>query len=492
MREGQTRREFLGMAAAAAPVVAAAGATTLAPTPGKRPNMVFILIDDLRFDALRCLGHPWVDTPHLDALAAGGMIFERSYVTTSLCSPSRASILTSTYAHRHGVLDNNTPLPDTLATYPALLQGVGYRTAFIGKWHMGGGHKAAAPGFDRWVSFPGQGVYMDQPMNVDGTEVPGAGYITDVLTDHATRFIDESKEGPFCLFLAHKATHAEFTPAPRHKGCYADKEPVRPATFANTEENYAGRPAWVRAQRSSWHGVDGMYNKATHFAPFYRNYMETVRAVDDSVGRVVETLKAAGQYENTLIVFTSDNGFLLGDHGLIDKRCFYEPSIRVPMIAHWAGVVAPGSKCSQPVLNIDHAPTFLEMAGIAVPEQFQGRSYLELLRGNKPEWREAFLYEYFWERSFPQTPTVLGLHTGRYKFAQYHGIWDRYEMYDLESDPLEQHNLLGDFLQSTEAGELDAHIMRTAEGETKELFKRLRKLLAKQLEETGCRAEPRW
>lgn len=490
MATGHTRREFLHLASAA--TAAAALPAVAATASAKRPNFVFILIDDLRYDALRCLGHPWLDTPHLDALAAGGMIFDRSYVTTSLCSPSRASILTSTYAHKHGVLDNVTSLPDNLTLFPALLRNAGYRTSFIGKWHMGGKEQGGHPAFDHWVSFPGQGNYMGQTLNVDGESVKQDGYITDVLTDYAVNFMDKSKQDPFCLFLSHKATHASFIPAPRHKGCYADKTYPRPASMENTEENYRGKPAWVRAQRDSWHGVDGMYDKKVDYDDFTRDYAETVRAVDDSVGRVVDQLRASGQLENTLIVFTSDNGFLFGDHGLIDKRCFYEPSVRVPMIAHWPGVVAPGTHCAKPVINLDHGPTFLEAAGIGLPDTFQGRSYLSLLKGEEAEWREAFVYEYFWERSFPQTPTVLGLHTGRYKFAQYHGIWDKYELYDLDNDPEEMNNLLGDFIATTESGTLDNLIAREASGEIGELFRRMRKGLSDELEKIGCSAEPRW
>lgn len=492
MSTTSTRREFLQLAGAAPLALHAGAALGATPPATRRPNFVFILIDDLAYGALRCLGHPWVDTPHLDALAGGGAIFERAYVTTALCSPSRASILTSLYAHKHRVLDNGTPLPDKLATYPALLHDAGYRNAFIGKWHMGGGLKQAAPGFDHWVTFPGQGEYNGQKITVDGVEAE-AGYITDTLTDYAVRFIEQSAGGPFSLFLAHKATHHPFKPAERHKDCYKDKVYPRPTSMADTDENYRGKPAWVRAQRASWHGVDGMYNKATDFDRYTREYSETLRAVDDSVGRVVEALRAAKQLDNTVIVFTGDNGLQFGEHGLIDKRTFYEASIRVPMIVHWPGVVKPGRRIKEAVLNIDHAPTFLEAAGIAAPEGFQGRSYLSLLRGEQPEWREAFLYEYFWERSFPQTPTVLGLHTGRYKFAQYHGVWDKYELYDLENDPDEMNNLLAEYMVSTEGGELDGLIARKSKGTPLgELYTTLRKQLNEQLKQTGCAPEPRW
>lgn len=469
------------------------GIATVAHAAEAPRNIVFILIDDLRFDALGCMGHPFLKTPHIDQLAAEGVMFDRAYVTTALCSPSRASILSSQYAHQHGVLDNNTRLDDALPTFPKLLQGAGYETAFIGKWHMGGDTAEPRPGFDDWISFRGQGVYRDPVLNINGVESKHEGYVTDLLTDHALNFLARPRTKPFLLYLSHKAVHAEFLPAERHAGSYKDERYPHPASMADTDENYAGKPDWVRAQRKSWHGVDGMYNEKVNFDQFALDYAETMRAVDDSVGRVMAALREQGMAENTLVVFTSDNGFLFGEHGLIDKRCMYEPSIRVPLIAWCAGIAEAGARRKALVTNLDLAPTFLEAAGVAAPPEFEGRSFWSALRAEPAETRDAFLYEYFWERSFAQTPTVLGVHTGRYKLMQYHGVWDRYEMYDLETDPQEQHNLLAEFQVTTESGTLDNFIRgKSKTNENAQRFVELSKRLKALIDETGCRPEPVW
>jgi N-acetylglucosamine-6-sulfatase len=497
MDNGISRRTFMAQGAAAAglagltAVQAAGQAGAAPPTDGAR-NIVFILTDDQRYDALGFMGHPFLETPHLDELARNGMVFENAFVTTALCSPSRACILTGLYTHAHGVRDNLSPLDDSLMTFPQELRKAGYETAYVGKWHMGGESDEPRPGFDRWVSFRGQGVYVNPQFNVDGERVKREGYVTDLITDYAEEFLRKPREKPFCLYVGHKAVHAEFRPAPRHKGCYADKVYPPPASMANTDENYAGKPDWVRAQRQSWHGVDGMYNREVQYDPFTRDYAETLRAVDDSVGRIVATLKELGLLESTLVVFTSDNGFQFGEHGLIDKRTMYETSIRVPLIAHCPGLFAGGQRRKEMVVNLDFAPTFLELAGCKVPEGLHGRSFLPLLKGEATPWREAFLYEYFWERDFPQTPTVFGVRTDRYKFMQYHGVWDRYELYDLENDPDEMHNLLGDFQVRNEAGRLDHWIRTTAKPELKALFEEMLGRLTNLLEETGGTNVPVW
>ncbi|MBI1318209.1 MAG: sulfatase-like hydrolase/transferase [Candidatus Hydrogenedens sp.] len=456
-------------------------------------NVVFILIDDMRFDAMSCMGHPFLETPNLDQLAAEGVMFDRAYVTTSLCSPSRASFLSSRYAHQHGVLDNGTLMDPALPTFPQELQRAGYETAFLGKWHMGGESDDPRPGFDQWVSFRGQGVYVNPQLNVNGEKVKRDGYITDLLTDYAEDFIKKDRDKPFMLYLSHKAVHAEFQPPERYQGSYADKTYPHPSSMADTEENYVGRPDWVRAQRDSWHGVDGMYNEKVDYDQFVKDYAETMRAVDDSVGRVMAALRETGAADNTLVVFTSDNGFLFGEHGLIDKRCMYEPSIRIPLIAWCAGVAEAGARRQALVTNLDFAPTFLEAAGVKVPEQFMGHSFWDALAAEPAEPRPAFLYEYFWERSFPQTPTVLGVHDGRYKLMQFHGIWDRYEMYDLENDPDEMHNLLADFVTTTEAGTLDNRIRgQRGKDENAAKFLELSDKLNQLLKETDCRPEPVW
>lgn len=493
MKCGATRREFVKLAGAA---VAAAGLEACAQEPAAAPartprNIVFILTDDQRFDALG-MRNPFFETPALDRLAQNGILFENAFVTTALCSPSRATILSGQYAHRHGVLDNYTLLPPDTPTFPRELQRAGYETAYIGKWHMGGSSDAPQPGFDRWVSFKGQGTYLNPTFNIDGQTVQAEGYITDLLTQHAVAFIRRLRTGPFMLFLAHKAVHAEFTSAERHKGSFSGKVYPEPATMADTEENYRGKPDWVRTQRKSWHGVEGMYNTDLSYNQFVTDYGETLRAVDDSVAQVVQTLEDIGALESTLLVFTSDNGFMFGEHGLIDKRAMYEPSIRVPLIVHCPELVRGGERRHEMITNLDFAPTFLETAGMAVPDTIQGRSFFGLLKGESTPWREDWLYEYFWERGYPQTPTVLGVRTARYKLMQYHGIWDRYELYDLETDPDETENLLAGFMVKTEAGSLDLCIRRHATGEIKVMFQEMSQRLTRLQQETGCRPEPRW
>jgi N-acetylglucosamine-6-sulfatase len=487
-----SRRSFLQYTAAGIAATAAAQAQGPGAASSTKRNVVFILIDDQRYDALGFAGHPFLETPHLDALARNGLVFDRAFVTTSLCSPSRASILTGQYAHRHGVLDNSTRLAEHVPTFPQELQRAGYETAFVGKWHMGGASDEPRPGFDRWVSFRGQGVYENPTLNIDGEKVEREGYTTDLLTDYAVDFLEHPHETPFMLYLSHKAVHAEFLPAPRHRDSYAEKHYPHPASMADTEEYYRGKPRWVRDQRASWHGVDAMYNHDVDFDEFAKRYAETMRAVDDSVGRVVQTLRDQGLLESTLLIYTSDNGFLFGEHGLIDKRTMYEESIRVPLIVHCPELIpAPGSR-AQMILNLDFAPTILAAAGLPVPETVQGRSFLPIIEGHDTDWRDAFLYEYFWERSFPQTPTVLGVRTDTYKFMKFHGIYDTYELYDLEHDPDEMNNLLGAYMHKGEAGTLDNLIRRQAPEELRSMFDTMNSHLNRLLDETGARQEPLW
>jgi len=482
-RNGINRRTFLKTTgvAAAAPLVTGAAS--------KRRNIVFVLIDDLRFDAMGFMGHPVIETPHIDRMTANGVHLKNAFVTTSLCSPSRASILTGLYAHKHQILNNSTLLPKSTITFPVLLQKAGYRTAFVGKWHMGGSTDEPRPGFDRWVSFRGQGVYYDPTFNIDGEHVKREGYVSDLITDYSTDFIRKNKDKPFFLYMSHKAVHAMFKPAKRHEGKYRNATVPKPASFANTEENYRGKPLWVKRQRSTWHGVDAMYNYEIDFDEFYRSYCETVCGVDDSMGRLMETLEREGLAEDTLVVFMGDNGFLFGEHGLIDKRCMYEPSIRVPMIAHCPLMTGNVHSTDRLALNIDIAPTILDAAGIDAPSSMHGRSFLPLLKGERENWRTEFLYEYFWERAFAQTPTVLGLRSDQYSFMRHHGIWDKYELYDIHKDPDQMNNLLGHVELTANHSDV---LQWIKEPELKNLVGDLQKRLFGILNETGGLVEPTW
>ena len=458
-------RVVLALAVAASGCVrsSAADGTQLAPLTGAKPrNVIFVLVDDLRFDALGIMKHPWLETPNLDALARSGVHLRNAFVTTALCSPSRASILTGQYAHRHRVVDNNNPVPPGTTFFPQYLQKAGYDTAFFGKWHMGAESDAPQPGFDRWVSFRGQGTYLPSKngLNVDGRPVPQRGYITDELTDYAMDWLKGRKnDRPFFLYLSHKAVHGDFVPAERHKGRYAEKPFAPPPTMAETPANYEGKPMWVRNQRNSWHGVDFPYHSDRNIAEYYRQYAETLLAVDDSVGRIVSFLRERRILESTIVIFMGDNGFAFGEHGLIDKRTAYEESMRVPLLMSGGGLPA-GRSVEEVVANIDIAPTVLEAAGLT-PPPMDGRSFLPLARGERIPWRETLLYEYYWERNFPQTPAMHAVRGAQYKYIRYYGIWDTDELYDLRADPSETRNLVRDASYRDVVQRLNAELFET-------------------------------
>ncbi len=419
--------------------------------PGAKPrNVIFILTDDHRWDAFGFMGHPFLETPQMDRLAREGVHCANAFVTTSLCSPSRASILTGLYAHNHRVINNNEPLPPGLIYFPQYLQKAGYQTAFIGKWHMGHTDDSPKPGFDFWLSFRGQGFYNsprpNYTLNLNGKRVPQTDYITDFLTDHAIEWLKQrDRSRPFFLYLSHKAVHGPFEPAKRHRGRYVGRAMPKPVTLHDTPANYLLKPRWVRDQRNSWHGVDFPYHgRLGSLEELYRRYCETLLAVDESVGRIMDYVKQEGILDSTVIMYMGDNGFGWGEHGLIDKRTAYEWSMRVPLLVRCPDLFRPGTKLEQVVANIDIAPTILELAGLRPPKHMDGRSFLPLLRGDDVAWRDALLYEYYWERNFPHTPTMHALRTDRFKYIHYYGIWDVDELYDLKNDPHERVNLAYD------------------------------------------------
>jgi N-acetylglucosamine-6-sulfatase len=412
------------------------------------PNVVVILSDDHRYDFMSFVdgAPPFLDTPHFDSMAAQGVHVANAFVTTSLCSPSRASIFTGQYMHRHQVVDNTSGIPEGTVFFPQLLQEAGWRTAFVGKWHMGEDVDDPRPGFDHWVSFRGQGVYYDPELNIDGERRTVPGYTTDILTDLALDWLreqaDDAESEPFFLVLSHKAVHAEFEPAERHAGRYADEPIPYPVTMPRTQANVEGQPRWVREQRYGWHGVDYAYHGQFDFDTFYRRYAETLLALDEGVGRVLDWVRGSRFAGNTLVLYLSDNGFSMGEHGLIDKRHAYEESIRIPMISWGPGVVPQGVRRDEVVRNIDIAPTILDLAGVEPTTVVDGRSMLPVLRGEPMDSTVELLYEYYWEYAFPHTPTTFALRGDRFKYIFYQGIWDTQELFDLETDPLEQHNLI--------------------------------------------------
>ena len=472
-------------------------------SPGVKPrNVIFILSDDHRYDFMGFTGKvPGLETPNMDRLANEGAHFQNAFVTTSLCSPSRASILTGQYAHTHTVVDNSSPAPASLIYFPQYLQKTGYQTAFFGKWHMGGDNDDPRPGFNHWVSFRGQGVYYNPLLNIDGQHVQykDSSYVTDVLTDLTLDWLKKrDKKKPFFVYLSHKAVHSEFLPSKRDKGKYKDikiQYPVSMFTTATpTSKKYTRGvradgsmyaynnddiPQWVRAQRYSWHGVDFMYHGRTDFDQFYQDYLETLLGIDASIGRVLNYLEENGLDKETLVIYMGDNGFAFGEHGLIDKRTAYEESMRIPLLARCPELIKPHTKIKQMVLNVDIAPTLLELAGIKTPSQMQGNSFLPLLEGKSPAWRNQVFYEYYWEDPFPQTPTQFAVRTDQYKFIRSQGMWDINQLYDIQKDPYEVNNLIRSTQHQEIAKQLNTELWEWL-GKTKGLFIPLKPIKGKK------------
>ncbi|MBX3741203.1 MAG: sulfatase [Akkermansiaceae bacterium] len=401
-----------------------------------KPNFLFVLTDDQRWDAISAVQKeqgdkarfPWLKTPVLDRLKSQGAIFRNSFVTTSLCSPGRASLLTGQYAHTHGVSNNHTPLPADSITYASVLKANGYHTGYIGKWHMG--TQPERPGFDFSASFQGQGKFFDCPVTIrkDGEvkKVIEPKWIDDASADHAIGFLRENKNRPFLLTVGFKSVHGPREPHADFKEEY-DGEKANPVP--NLKSPAPFRPEGVNEPRNTAPGNPKMLD-----------YFRTLTSADRSFGRILDELDALGLDKNTIVIFTSDNGYYLGEHGLGDKRSAYEESLRVPLLIRSPFHKITGKEITPDVLNIDLAPTIVDLAGIKLPESFQGRSLRPLLEESPPaDWRESFLYEYFYERNF-RNPTILGLRSTKGKIITYPENPQWNELFDLGEDPYETTN----------------------------------------------------
>jgi N-acetylglucosamine-6-sulfatase len=397
-----------------------------ASAPPGSPNLLVIFSDDHRADHLGLTGEvPFLKTPALDALAAEGVRFDHAYVTTALCSPSRATLLTGQYASRHGVQNNlSSWIPGTPSFFDALA-AAGYRCAYIGKWHMPG-ELPDLPGVDRFITFTieeGQGVYRDCPLIIDGVETPRPGtYVSTDLTDFALQWLAESdtNDRPFCLVVAHKAVHHEFEPPADLLGTYDDVEIDLP------DEAFTYQ---TLLDRNVWEGTAGRLQAS------YRRYCETLLGMDREIGRLLE-----GIDDNTAVIYTSDNGYSWGEHVLTGKRWAYDDNIKVPFIVRWPdGVASPGTVIDEPVLNADIAPTLLDIAGVPIPASMQGRSIAPLIKGEPVEWRDDVFYEYF--ADFPyQVPPSQAVRTDRWLYVEYdRGLPP--ELYDTVTDPEQRVNL---------------------------------------------------
>jgi len=441
----------------------------------QRPNIIFILVDDLRWTAPSCMwaagesGQPFAKTPNIDRIAAEGCKFSNAFVTTSLCSPSRASFLTGLFVHSHRVLGNgnNNELSHKLITWPMMLHDAGYETSWVGKWHMGT-DPTPRPGFDHWMALPGQGQYINPRFNVDGKDTTVQGYVTDILNARALEFIKARHDKPFLLYLSHKAVHGPFTPAEKYKDLYDNVAyEHRPNAKGDLSQDLEEKPALRRAESerpnqapkkkgkkkaaeaeanpNAIKGKNAFEQPNGRGDQLIKNQLRCVASIDDGVGMIFKALAETGQLDNTLIAFSSDNGYLWGEHKLGDKRAAYEESIRIPLMMRYPPMIKPGSTIDAYALNIDVAPTMTELAQAKPIPNVQGRSLLPLLKDPKnapADWRKAVFLEYFAERGFPKIPTYQAARTESWKLIHYPDLKEMDELYNLTQDPYEKHNLL--------------------------------------------------
>lgn len=439
-----------------------------------RPNIVLVIVDDLRWDDLGVAGHPFAQTPHIDRLAREGARFTNAFVTTPLCSPSRASILTSQYAHRHGIIDNTERGPQShrLPTFPMVLQQAGYETSFFGKWHMGNDN-TARPGFHRWYALQGQGTSHDSVVNDNGTIRQTVGYVTDVLTEKSVEFVLQPHEQPFLLYLSHKAIHPEtaqaadgklsdptasnFIPADRHKELYQGVTiPRRP--------NYGVPPLDKPVLQQTIPGLPPLGTETVSSDVSILNRLRMLAAVDEGVGQLCEALEATGQLDNTVFVVMGDHGYFYGEHGLsVERRLAYEESIRIPLIFRYPRLVKAGSLPADIVLSLDLGPTFAEFAHTKIPPGFQGHSLVPILSGQQVEgWRDSFLIEYYSDTVFPRMHKAgyRAVRKGSWKYIHYVDQAGMDELYDLHADPYELSNLIKSPAASAQLGELQQELAR--------------------------------
>ena len=417
-----------------------------------RPNIVFVITDDQRWDQLGYTGHPVLKTPNIDRIAHEGASFNNFFVTTPLCSPSRASFLTGLYPHTHRVYNNDKlgidVVSHTLMTFPRQLREQGYETAYIGKWHMGL-DDSRRPGFDSWISFKGQGIYIDGVVNDNGTRRQLRGNMTDYLNRRAVEFVNQLHEKPFCLYLGHKAVHSPFLPAKRHEELYSDYEFQIPE---RDKADLAGKPVLKRKLNKNNHlELEGIgpepgeprRGRGRDPQSIVRDQLRCLASVDEGVGQLFAALESTGELDNTIFIYTSDNGFFMGEHGSFNgKRMPYDEALRVPFFIRYPELIKSGSIREDFVLNIDLAPTLLELAGVESVIAMHGKSFVPLFKDARAPWREAFLAEYFLEKVARRTPSWQAVRSSDWKYIHYPKFSDMDELYSLKADPKELKNLV--------------------------------------------------
>ncbi len=451
-----------------------------------RPNLLYIMADDHAAHAISAYSGGRINkTPQLDRLAAGGMRFDAAFCTNSICTPSRATILTGTYNHVNGVTTLDTPMDNRLPTYPKLMQAAGYQTAIFGKWHLGHGPAHDPTGFDEWAVLPGQGEYHDPEFLRPQGRAVIPGYATDIITDLALDWLGRrDPTRPFALMVHHKAPHRHWEPDAKHAAMYEHETIPEPHTLW---DDPAARSAAAAAARLHMMdlveadlkapvptGLSYAEEVAWRYQRYIKDYLRCVASIDDNVGRVLDYLDGNGLADNTVVVYTSDQGFFLGDHGWFDKRFMYEESLAMPLLVRYPRQVAPGSVCAAMVLNVDFAPTFLDLAGLPIPQEMQGASFRPLLGGDTPAgWQESMYYRYWMHRDEAHNVWAhYGVRTLTHKLIYFyndplnqpgaHGPVDppHWELYDLQVDPFETNNVYGNPDYAVVVAELENELAR--------------------------------
>lgn len=448
--------------------------------PASRPNVLFILTDDQRWDGVSINPAATVATPAIESLARQGAYFKNHFCTTSLCSPSRASILSGLYAHTHGVTNNFTEYPDDMPTWPKSLQAAGYQTAYIGKYHMGEENDNVRGGFDWFVTHKGQGKYFDTEFRFHGGEsrvVPG--YYTTVVTDLALDWLKkQTSDKPWAIIVGHKAPHSFYIPEQKYEHAFDHVNVQYPASAFMLADN----ARWYHDRLDTWHGIYGPLfdwrkqwpdrspKAVKDFAAMTRAYWGTILSVDDSVARLLRHFRETQQLDNTLVIFTSDNGLLNGEHGMIDKRTAHEASMRIPLVVRYPKLVPPSAPrvVEEMTLTVDFLPSILDICDVPLKNKVHGRSWKRLAQGEGDDWRESFLYHYNYEKQFPYTPNVRAVRTREWKYIRYpHGDGkpDRHQpdLFHLECDPEETRNVISDEQHADVRRRLDAELTRLLE-----------------------------
>jgi len=491
-----TRRDALKGFASAAGTGSLLTGCAAKPAGVRRPNIIFIMTDDQTVDQMSCYGHPILRTPNLDRIANEGARFSRCFCTNSLCAPSRASVLTGCYSNISGITGNSEKrgseevLNPLLPTFPELLRQAGWYTALIGKYHI----RQDPKGFDEWRILPGQGAYFDPEFIENGATTRNRGYVTDIITDKALECLGRlDPADPFCLVYQHKAPHRPFKPAPRHANLWDDIEFPYPESFwddydtrkvaalaedmrieVSLESDYAGEmpKGMTLREKREW-----IYQR------FAKDMCRAVVGIDENVGRILDFLDGRGIADDTMIVFTSDNGFFVGEHGWYDKRFMYEPSLRIPLVVRYPRLGKAGVVSDDMALNVDFAPTILDFAGIDIPGGMHGRSLRPIIEGGRApsDWRDTVYYSYYedsWRMYQNLDPAKLndqtytkyftahrvgphhGVRTNRYKLIHFYTEGDYWELFDLETDPNELKNIYGAPGTESLAAELKGELAR--------------------------------